>query len=84
MFRNADKNQIVVRLPLVRKIFAAKSVHLAPTNQLIFLKSLKNLADFAKFDAQAVFVVICNEQCIKFVILQVYETLYLHFDTLLS
>ena len=50
----------------------------------IFLKSFKNLVDFTKLNTQAVFMVICNEQCIKFIILQVYETLYLHFDTLLS
>ena len=66
MLRNADKDQIIIRLSLIREILAAKSVHLAPTNQVVILKTLKNLADFAKFNAQTVFMVICNEQCIKF------------------
>ena len=84
MFRNSNENKIIVRLSLIREVFTTKSIYLAATNQIIFLKGLKNLADFTKLYTQAVFMVICNEQCIKFIILQVYETLYLHFDTLLS
>ena len=84
MLRYTDKNQVVIRLSLIRKIFATESVYLAPTNQIIFLEAFENLADLSQLNAQTVLVVICNEQCIKFVILQIYETLYLHFDTLLS